>query len=93
MKNVQVNIMEMNFDPAEITVEIGDVVTWVAQQDMHTTTADSGEWDSRCLQAGQSFSKMFTTQGDFPYHCDVSPGPMLGVVHVTSPFASRPKKS
>jgi len=82
MKTVTVKIMEMVFDPKIITINVGDEVTWTSVQDDHTTTSDSGLWDSRNMQQGESFSRIFDTQGTFSYHCDVSPGPMLGTVIV-----------
>lgn len=90
MTEHQVKIMEMAFDPAELEISVGDMVTWTAVQDDHTTTSDSGLWDSRNLQPGASFSRIFDTQGVFPYHCDVSPGPMLGVIKVAGPAPPEP---
>ena len=54
------------FSPDEITVAIGDTVTWVnADAVAHTSTANGGAWDSRTLAPGQQFSATLPTAGTF----------------------------
>jgi plastocyanin len=85
-----VGINNFAFSPAEVTVPVGSSVTWTNQQNVrHTTTADSGVWDSDILASNASFSFTFQTPGDFTYHCDIHPD-MLGVVHVVAAPAAAP---
>jgi plastocyanin len=71
------------FDPAQITVPVGTTVRWRnLGANQHTTTSDSGVWDSGVLNPGQEFSFTFNAQGSYPYHCNIHPG-MTGLVTVT----------
>jgi plastocyanin len=64
-----------------VVVKAGTTVTWVNKDNtQHTSTSDSGLWDSGILQTGQSFSHTFTSPGTYPYHCNVHP--MVGTIVV-----------
>jgi plastocyanin len=66
-----------------VVVKAGTTVTWVNNDDtVHTSTSDSGLWDSGIIQIGSSFSHTFSTAGTFPYHCNVHP--MTGTIVVVS---------
>jgi plastocyanin len=70
------------FNPGEVTVAVGDTVTWVnTDTDSHTSTSNAPGWDSRTIAPGQQFSFAFTTPGSFPYRCTIHPG-MVGAVLV-----------
>jgi plastocyanin len=81
-----VTLADFAFTPPEITISPGTTITWNQAQDgvRHTSTSDTGVWDSGLMTTGQSFSFTFTTVGDFAYHCEVHPARMKAVVHVTS---------
>jgi glucose/arabinose dehydrogenase/plastocyanin len=80
-----VSIMNFAFQPATLTINPGDTVTWVNNDTAaHTSTSDTGVWDSGTLASGQSFSFTFTSPGSFPYHCEFHPG-MLGTIVVNGP--------
>ncbi|MFN8472841.1 MAG: cupredoxin domain-containing protein [Anaerolineae bacterium] len=82
---VDVSIQNFAFNPATITVCQGATVRWTNMDAApHTTTSDTGVWDSGILTTGQTFSFTFNTLGDFPYHCNVHPT-MHGLVHVVAP--------
>jgi amicyanin len=71
-----------SYDPQEITVKVGDTVTWVNQDaPKHDVVADNGEFKSSLFDKGQSFSFTFTKAGTYPYHCSIHPG-MTGTVIV-----------
>lgn len=73
------------FTPGEITVGIGDTVTWTNDSDApHTVTSDDGggPLDSPELGEGDSYEETFDTAGDYAYHCEIHDY-MQGVVHVT----------
>jgi plastocyanin len=79
-----VRIIEFSFNPSSMTVAAGNTVTWTnAGTTSHTTTADSGAWNSGPLRPGASFSQTFNTPGTFSYHCMIHPT-MMGTVTVTS---------
>jgi plastocyanin len=73
------------FLPPEVVILAGTTVTWTnAQLDVaHTSTSDTGVWDSRVLNTGDAFSFSFDAEGEFPYHCTIHPF-MRGVVRVVS---------
>ncbi|MEZ5319541.1 MAG: cupredoxin domain-containing protein [Vicinamibacterales bacterium] len=69
------------FTPGSITVQAGTTVNWAnTDQTAHTTTANGGAWDGG-VSAGGSFSRVFTTPGQFEYHCSIHPY-MQGLVIV-----------
>jgi plastocyanin len=77
-----VNIEGMKFVPADLTVAVGDSVTFTNLGGApHTATADAGGFDTGRLTKGQSATVTFSTAGDFPYHCAVHPG-MKAVIRV-----------
>jgi plastocyanin len=71
------------FDPADITVAAGSVVTWQNKgQQPHTVTADDGSFTSDYIAPNGTFQHTFASGGDFAYHCTPHPW-MKAVVHVT----------
>ncbi len=70
------------FEPATITINVGDTVTWRNTDDVpHTSTSDDGVWDSGALAPGEEFSFTFEEAGTYPYFCEFHPG-MEGTVVV-----------
>jgi plastocyanin len=79
---IQVIMTNRSYDPATVTVKVGDTVTWLNQdQPQHDVVADNGEFKSQLFDLGQSFSFTFTQAGTYPYHCSIHPG-MVGTVIV-----------
>jgi plastocyanin len=69
--------------PSSLTVSVGDTVTWTNHDGVaHTSTSNTGVWNSGSLSNGQSFSFIFSTVGSFPYHCTIHPS-MTGTITVT----------
>jgi plastocyanin len=65
-----VNMQNNNFSTLSLTVAKGTTVKWTnSDYTTHTVTADDNSFNSGDINAGQSFSKKFDTQGTFPYHC------------------------
>jgi beta-lactam-binding protein with PASTA domain len=78
----QVTIINLAFDPASITVNAGDTVTWVNEDTTaHTIVADDGSFDSGSVAPGESFQFTFAAAGAVPYHCGIHPS-MTGAVVV-----------
>ncbi len=77
---LEVNIADFMFDPQELTVQVGDTVTWTNNDDVpHTVTAGTvdmptpEEFDSGQLQPGDTFSYTFDEAGTFDYFCTLHP--------------------
>ena len=79
-KHLEVNIQNFAFYPSEITINVGDTVTWTNLDDMqHTVTGDN--FDSGTLNKGNQFKHTFTESGTYDYHCNFHGG-MKGKVIV-----------
>jgi plastocyanin len=82
-KTEKVEIKNMAFNPASVTIAAGDTVEWTNTMGMaHTATGDNGEFDSGSIASGQTFSNVFSTAGTIAYHCEIHPF-MTGAVVVT----------
>jgi plastocyanin len=78
----KINISGFAFDPATITIKVGQAVTWTNQDSVvHTVVASDNSWSSDSLETGASFSHTFDTAGTFTYICGVHPS-MKGTVIV-----------
>jgi plastocyanin len=70
------------FAPDAVDVSAGATVTWTNSDGVsHTSTSDTGVWDSGIVQPGGQFSVSFPTAGTYRYHCLIHPG-MIGTVVV-----------
>jgi FtsP/CotA-like multicopper oxidase with cupredoxin domain len=82
-----VMMMDDRFTPGRLSVKPGTTVTWMhSGNNLHTTTALDGSWDSGSLERGQSFSFTFATPGTYQFICrqHLLQG-MRGTVTVESP--------
>jgi plastocyanin len=60
----------MTFSPATITVRVGTTVTWNNNDGVaHTSTSDTGVWDTGRLAPGATATTTFNTAGTFTYNC------------------------
>jgi plastocyanin len=64
------------FSPRDITISVGDSVTWSFDGSaLHTVTEGAAKnppaplFDSGLMRSG-TFGYRFTSAGSFPYHCD-----------------------
>lgn len=72
-----------SFRPGELTVHVGETVTWVNQDPFpHDVTSTSGGFMSGALAPDQQWQFRPTRPGRFPYVCTLHPG-MKGTVVVT----------
>lgn len=68
--NHQISIVDFAFQPDTLTINFGDSVTWTNNGTAtHTTTSNTGVWNSGDLLHLQTFSFRFDTSGTFAYHC------------------------
>jgi plastocyanin len=81
-----VTIGDFSFSPSTLTIKAGTTVTWTnSGPSAHTTTSDTGVWDSGTLGApsssggygggspGGTYSFTFNTPGTYTYHCKIHP--------------------
>jgi quinohemoprotein ethanol dehydrogenase len=82
---------DFDFNPGVFGVAVppGTTITWTNNgPTVHTTTSDSGLWDSSELQVGQSFSFTFTDPGVYWYFC--RPHPFMRASITIDPNAPAP---
>ena len=98
---ITVSMVNTRFLPANITINVGDTVTWRCDAGFHDTVSGvngvpDGVWNSSSqfrpiMQPGQRFSFTFNTAGTYPYYCTphwMPPLNMVGSVTVQSANAA-----
>lgn len=71
---VRVSIDQFKFQPAEVSVEAGDTVTWINDDtEEHTVTATDRSYSSPGLEQAETFSHRFTAPGTYRYFCALHP--------------------
>ena len=95
-----VNIVDFAFQPANVTIRVGDTVKWTNNgASTHTTTSGTttggvrhpdGQWDSGSLLTGHTFSHTFTKAGAYPYYCNFHFTSMVGTVTVEAAASEPP---
>lgn len=70
-----VSIEQRQFAPRELTVNLGDEVTWTNRdgEQVHSVTADDGSFASGLIGSGHKWRHTFTTPGTYTYHCTPHP--------------------
>ena len=69
-----VEIHDMKFNPAILTVSAGTKVTWVNEDNSPHTVTDRGKvFRSSALDTKDSFSYTFDAPGEFTYFCTLHP--------------------
>ncbi|HKS89248.1 MAG TPA: cupredoxin family copper-binding protein [Stellaceae bacterium] len=69
-----IEIQNMKFSPAILTITAGATVTWVNEDQMPHTIADRERaFRSAALDTKDSFSHTFATPGEFTYFCTLHP--------------------
>jgi plastocyanin len=70
------------FQPADLTVGVGDTVIWTNKDPFpHTVKAKSGAFESKQVDADKTFTFRALKKGDYPYVCTLHPT-MSGTLHV-----------
>src|ERR1044072_8428650 len=104
-----VSIEHREFVPRELTVSVGDEVTWTHRdgEQVHSVTADDGSFDSNplcsaanpkeCMSDHDTFKQTFGAEGRFPYFSKTFGGPggqgTSGVIVVVASAPPAPKKA
>jgi plastocyanin len=82
-------VMEgVGFQPADLTVAVGDSVVWENKDPFPHTATSKGAFDSTEIAAGKSWQFTPTAAGDFPYVCTYHPT-MKATLRVTAAGATR----
>ncbi len=77
-----VDIADFAFEPADLTVSVGDTVTWTNQDSTgHTVTGTDEARAPTTLNEGDIYELTFGEAGEFPYACEIHPD-MEGTVVV-----------
>ena len=103
-----VSIQHHQFDPRELTVNVGDEVTWTHRdgEQVHSVTADDGSFDSNpdcsagnpkaCMSDHDTFKHTFGAEGRYPYFSKpwgaAGGQGASGVIVVVTPPPVPPKK-
>jgi plastocyanin len=73
-KTHTVTIEGMRFQPERLTVARGDTVVWLNKDLVpHTATSKEGGFDSKTIEAEQSWKFTAGEQGEFAYLCTFHP--------------------
>ena len=80
-QEVTVTIDNFTFAPPELTVKVGDTVTWTNHDDIPHTIVSAGKFRSKTLDTDDSFSLTFNSAGDYKYFCSLHPH-MTGMIKV-----------
>lgn len=84
-----VSITAGGFSPAELTIEVGDTVTWTNNTATTQTASaqiggtDPNFFNSLFIYGGQSYSRTFTTPGVVPYRSNNTPS-FTGTITIVS---------
>ncbi|HJQ67234.1 MAG TPA: hypothetical protein VJ816_12690 [Gemmatimonadales bacterium] len=72
------------FFPDTVTIKVNNYITWYNGDPFnHTSTSDTGIWNSGNIAPGNLYQRFFNTVGTFPYHCTIHGVSMAGTVIVT----------
>ena len=80
-QEVTVTIDNFTFTPPELTVKVGDTVTWTNHDDIPHAIVSAGKFKSKTLDTDNTFSFTFTSAGDYKYFCSLHPH-MTGTIKV-----------
>lgn len=81
-----------SFDPKELSVEVGDTVTWEFEAILHNVVFTTIELNShpecatalpdKCGAVGEEWDHTFETAGEFPFFCIIHGAGMSGKIVV-----------
>ncbi len=76
-----VAIVDFDFMPPTRTIAIGDRIVWRNFGSApHTVTSSDGLFDSGALNAGQLYTRVFTSAGTYEYLCTIHPSMTASIV-------------
>lgn len=70
-----ISLNSASFSPSELIVPPGQKVTWINNSNSsNAIVSDNNLWDAIKIEAGESFSMLFSTPGIFFYHVNGQQG-------------------
>jgi plastocyanin len=82
VSSTTVTIVNFSFSPGIDTVAVHTTVTWNnTSGTTHTSTSNTGVWDTGDISGGSSKTTTFDSPGVYPYHCSHHSS-MVGVIYV-----------
>jgi plastocyanin len=76
-KSVAVEVIDIDYEPREVTVAKGGTIEWTHTGNLpHTVTKDSGpgpDFSSDTMNEGDTFEQKFDTPGTIEYVCKIHP--------------------
>src|SRR5258707_11150394 len=80
-EDTAVHIDNFVFQPAQLTVKVGQTVTWTNRDDIPHTVVCAGKFRSKTMDTDGTFAFTFTAAGEYKYFCSLHPH-MTGIVKV-----------
>lgn len=85
----QVTVQDMSFTPANLEINVGDMVVWSNIGGIHNVNGTTATYPDNPESFGNdpatapwTYSFTFTEEGEYEYRCDVHPAMMLGTITV-----------
>ncbi len=87
---VTINMSSIKFQPMNLRISKGTVVTWVnddgvdhyVNTDSHPAHTHQPDLNSKALKKGETYSYTFNETGAYPYHCSAHADNMTGTIIV-----------
>ncbi|MFA5188715.1 MAG: cupredoxin family copper-binding protein [Patescibacteria group bacterium] len=80
-KTSAIQIINFSFNPATLSIKVGDTVKWTNNEAVPHQIAGSG-FGSSTLYNGETYSNTFSQAGIYDYYCSIHPS-MTGEIIVT----------
>jgi len=80
-EDIKVSIDNFTFEPKDLTVKVGTIVTWTNHDDIPHTVVSAGKFRSKTMDTDGTFSFTFEAAGEYKYFCSLHPH-MTGSIKV-----------
>lgn len=80
-EDIAVHIDNFVFEPAQLTLKVGQTVTWTNRDDIPHTVVCAGKFRSKTMDTDGTFTFTFAAPGEYKYFCSLHPH-MTGAVKV-----------
>ncbi len=78
-----ITMVNISFSPSSLRVPRGTTVTWMnSDYPTHTSTSNTGVWNTGNIAPGGSATTRFDSVGTFAFHCAIHPLQMNGTITV-----------
>ncbi|HKL02889.1 MAG TPA: T9SS type A sorting domain-containing protein [Cryomorphaceae bacterium] len=90
----EVTVSNFQFDPADLQIEVGDIVQWSNAEGTHNVNGTAVDFPNNPMAFGSEIATgnwvyefTFTQEGLYEYNCAVHPGIMQGSITVSEPVS------